>query len=203
MNLDLFSLLELNSGVNLDPKSRRFVTPPGKEDVHVNQVTLSLEKVRPYEAWPSDDVIVGRVETRSSTRRKEATKESSKKEKRAEARTVKEAKRGLKDQKARKSEPPVTKVREPIAEQEVSERSESNSDGSLVKLLRRKYDADIKEEVSDLLREALRDKSPKTTRRPEADSEVRGAPTGGGGRQEKMEISTVSSHYDIVKDIGA
>ncbi|OAE19807.1 hypothetical protein AXG93_4649s1000 [Marchantia polymorpha subsp. ruderalis] len=98
----------------------RFVNPPSKDDVQVNQVTLSPKRVRPDEAWPSDDVIVRRVEIQSSTRRKEATRKGSKKEKRADARTAKEAKRSLKEQKNREPDSPVPKARETVEEQEVS-----------------------------------------------------------------------------------
>ncbi|OAE22085.1 hypothetical protein AXG93_3084s1010 [Marchantia polymorpha subsp. ruderalis] len=105
-----------------------FVNPPSKDDVQVNQLTKSSEKVREDEAWPDDEVMVGKVETRSSARHKEAARESSKKDKRSDSRAAKEAKSNPKERRNRKLDPPVQKTRVSKEERESSERSGSNSD---------------------------------------------------------------------------
>ncbi|OAE26437.1 hypothetical protein AXG93_4643s1000 [Marchantia polymorpha subsp. ruderalis] len=60
------------------PASRptvRFVTPPTKDNVQVNQVDLSPDNNKQEEVWPEEEVMCGRVETRSSKRPKENIRE--------------------------------------------------------------------------------------------------------------------------------
>lgn len=59
----------------------RFVTPPPKEDAQVNQVELSPEEQDDENRWPDKETMVGRVETRSATRKKESTSEKAKRDK--------------------------------------------------------------------------------------------------------------------------
>lgn len=58
----------------------RFVTPPTKEGVQVNQVEQwkKKEEKEDENRWPDEETMVGRVETRSSTRKKESTSEKAK-----------------------------------------------------------------------------------------------------------------------------
>ncbi|OAE18724.1 hypothetical protein AXG93_4846s1150 [Marchantia polymorpha subsp. ruderalis] len=79
--------------------------------------------------------------------------------------------------------------------------SGSNSNEVLVKLLRRKYDPDIKDEVSELLKEALRNESSKEPRLSEAGSRSSASPK--GCKQRKAVVTATSPHYDIMRDIGA
>ncbi|OAE29766.1 hypothetical protein AXG93_810s1070 [Marchantia polymorpha subsp. ruderalis] len=52
--------------------SLQFVTSANKDNVHVNQVDLSAETEDQYDVWPKDKVLMGKVETRSATCRKDA-----------------------------------------------------------------------------------------------------------------------------------
>ncbi|OAE24084.1 hypothetical protein AXG93_1535s1000 [Marchantia polymorpha subsp. ruderalis] len=67
----------------------RFVTPLGKDDVQVNKVKLSLRSKEEDNSWPDKETLVGRVETRSATWRKETSPERGSREKRGTS--VKEA----------------------------------------------------------------------------------------------------------------
>lgn len=70
-----------------------------------------------------------------------------------------------------------------------------------MKILRRKYDPDIKDKVSDLLKEALRGKSPTEPKlsKPVPSSS---ATRTNGGKAWKATIVAVSPHNDIVRDLG-
>ncbi|OAE26977.1 hypothetical protein AXG93_80s1000 [Marchantia polymorpha subsp. ruderalis] len=59
----------------------RFVTPPSKEDAQVYLVKLSSEDKEEDNSWPDEETMIGRVETRSSSRKKETTLEKSKRDK--------------------------------------------------------------------------------------------------------------------------
>ncbi|OAE34646.1 hypothetical protein AXG93_3267s1140 [Marchantia polymorpha subsp. ruderalis] len=64
----------------------RFVTPLTKEDVHVNQVDLSSDKNDEEEEWPKEEVMCGRVDTRSSKRSKDDERETRKHTRKSEGR---------------------------------------------------------------------------------------------------------------------
>ncbi|OAE19810.1 hypothetical protein AXG93_4649s1030 [Marchantia polymorpha subsp. ruderalis] len=74
----------------------RFITPPPKEDAQVNQVELSPEDKEEESEWPDEETMMGRVESRSSSCRKEAISEKVKRDK----------------TKAKKKDPKVKEVRE-------------------------------------------------------------------------------------------
>ncbi|OAE19983.1 hypothetical protein AXG93_3304s1000 [Marchantia polymorpha subsp. ruderalis] len=139
----------------------QFVTPPPKEDAQVNQVELSSAEKDKENEWPDEETMVGRVETRSASRKKEVTSEKVKQDK-------KEVKR--KELKS-KDVPPKTSVSlvkkeetsakkgKSAEELRTSSQDDSQFDGPALRLLRKAYALDIKDEVGELLREAL-DKTP-------------------------------------------
>ncbi|OAE29091.1 hypothetical protein AXG93_4008s1020 [Marchantia polymorpha subsp. ruderalis] len=148
----------------------RFVTPPNKNDVQVNQVDLSPEKNQEEDVWPKEEVMCGKVETRSAKCLKENLREVHKRGWKTKGRGAKGEKKG-----ARRSDTPILATPSEVGKTPL-EKPVAKVDEASVQILRRDYIPDIKDEVSELLKEALRAKTPSENRKtyaPSADPPTR------------------------------
>lgn len=166
----------------------RFVSTPGKEEVQVNQVELSLDPAEGDEVWPEEEVMCGRVETRSSKRRGEGHEDTRRLERREERRKSKEVREG---QRRRPGTPPAMRNTQP-------EQNSEKADRYSEEFRTRDYLPDIKDEVSHLIKEALgagmTSDDRKAVRPPTP------LPTASTG---KLPAVTSNTSYDIVKDMGS
>ncbi|OAE32221.1 hypothetical protein AXG93_4525s1020 [Marchantia polymorpha subsp. ruderalis] len=140
------------------------------EDAQVNQVELSPAEKDEDNKWSDEETMVGHVETRSASQKKEVPIEKLKRDK-------KDAKR--KELKS-KELPPKTSVSSAKKGESSAKKGktaeelwtlsqdDSQPDGPALRLLRKAYAPDIKHEVGELLREELE----KTPPQPEKGKET-------------------------------
>ncbi|OAE32319.1 hypothetical protein AXG93_809s1000 [Marchantia polymorpha subsp. ruderalis] len=124
---------------------------------------LSPEEQDDENRWPDEETIVGRVETRSATRKKESTSEKAKRDKKdakkkdSKETESREPKKGAppKTSKSLAKKESSTKKDKSAEELRTSSQDDFQSDGPTLKMLRKAYAPDIKDEVGELLREEL------------------------------------------------
>ncbi|OAE25184.1 hypothetical protein AXG93_4207s1010 [Marchantia polymorpha subsp. ruderalis] len=171
----------------------RFVTPPAKENVQINQVDASSDKNDEEEEWPEEEVMCGRVETRSSKRSKDDERDNRKHSRKADDR------KGKGEEKS-SSRADFRPARRPSAMRETpSARPDTRTEDEQVRVLRREYTPDIKDEVAELLKEAIRTRTEMEGRNIPTPSVAR---TSASSEQRKPSVSCRHAHYDVVKDIG-
>ncbi|OAE32622.1 hypothetical protein AXG93_4293s1020 [Marchantia polymorpha subsp. ruderalis] len=135
-------------------------------------------------------------ETRSATRRKDAYSATSKQHKKQNSSTPKtnpSMPKGLRTNTSK----PSAKLDQPSAKElRTSGKSDLPSDEVLVRILQQKYGPDIKDKVSDLLKDALRGKKPTGKNTPEL------APVFNSSRPQngQRKTTTLSPHYGIMAD---
>lgn len=137
--------------------------------------------------------MCSRVETRSSKKPKKNIKEVHKQGSKSEGRTSKGE-----EQVASKSASPTLNT--PVAVGKTpSAQPSAKADEASVQVLRRDYVPDIKDEVSELLKEALCAKTPSENQKtsgPSADSSTTSR------EQRRMDVTAQNPHYDVVEDLG-
>ncbi|OAE24442.1 hypothetical protein AXG93_4443s1010 [Marchantia polymorpha subsp. ruderalis] len=171
----------------------RFVTTPAKEDVQVNQVEASSDKNDEEEEWPAEEVMCGRVETRSSRRSKEEERDNRKHSRKADDR------KGKGEEKA-SSRSDLRPARKPSAIRETpAARTDTQVEDEPVRVLKREYTPDIRDEVAELLKEAIRTRKETEGRNIPTPSVAR---TSASLEQRKSSASSRHAHYDVVEDIG-
>ncbi|OAE34472.1 hypothetical protein AXG93_3472s1070 [Marchantia polymorpha subsp. ruderalis] len=153
----------------------RFVTPPPKEDVQVNQVEQCSKEQDDENRWPDEETMVGRVKIRRATRKKESTAEKAKRDKKG---AKKKDSKETESREPKKGAPPKTSeslVKESSAKKDKSvkelrtlSQDYSQSDGPTLKILQKAYAPDIKDEVEELLREELEKTPPRKTKEKES-----------------------------------
>lgn len=171
----------------------RFVTPPAKEDVQVNQVEASLDKNDEEEEWPAEEVMCGRVETRNLRRSKEEERDNCKHSRKVDDR------KGKGEEKT-SSRSDLRPPRRPSAMRETpAARTDTLTEDEQVRVLKREYTPDIRDEVAELLKEAIRTRTETKGRNIPTPSVAR---TSASLEQRKSSASSRHTHYDLVEDIG-
>ncbi|OAE31777.1 hypothetical protein AXG93_3072s1000 [Marchantia polymorpha subsp. ruderalis] len=148
--------LELYVPKVLDASSTRsiqsecaFCDAPAKEDVQVNQVDLSSDKNDEEEEWPEEEVMCGRVETRSSKRSKDDERDNRKHSRKSDDRKTRGEEKASSKADSRSAGRPSA-MREPP-----SAWPDTKTDKEAVRVLKQEYVPDIKDKVTELLKEAL------------------------------------------------
>lgn len=172
----------------------RFVNTPAKEDVQVNQVEVGSDGDDEDEEWPAEEVMCARVETRSSKKSKEQERDTRKHERRTDDRTGKG-----KEKTSSKSD--LRPARKASATREApAVRPQTAVEDEPVRLLKRDYAPDIRNEVTSLLKEAIR--TQKDPPRPDLTSSL-GAKLAATvePRRASPTPATQRAHYDLVEDL--
>ncbi|OAE29015.1 hypothetical protein AXG93_3112s1020 [Marchantia polymorpha subsp. ruderalis] len=156
------------------------------------KVHVSSDKNDQEEEW-SEEVMCGRVETRSSKRSKDDERDNRKHSRKPDDR------KGKGEEKS-SSRADLRPARRPSAMRKTpSSRPDTRTEDEQVRVLRREYAPDIKDEVAELLKEAIRNRTKTEGRNIPTPSVARPSAT---SKQRKPSVSSRHAHYDVMEDIG-
>ncbi|OAE27280.1 hypothetical protein AXG93_59s1250 [Marchantia polymorpha subsp. ruderalis] len=137
--------------------------------------------------------MCGRVETRSSRRSKEEERDTRKHSRKADDR------KGKGEEKT-SSRSDLRPARRPSAMRETpAARTDTQTEDEQVRVLKREYTPDIRDEVAELLKEAIRTRTETEGRNIPTPSVAR---TSASLEPRKTSASSRHAHYDLVEDIG-